>query len=358
MIEHLERIVPSPPDRPTVAGPDHPVRIATRDIATRADAWTPERAAGTALLFDGLAPEWDARGTAGKMEPLVDALERGEVTGGLCVEVGSGTGAGTRQLGGRFDRVVAIDLSLEMLRRAPEGLAPRVQGDGAHLPLADGAVDVLVLVNAFLFPAEVDRVLAPGGALVWVSTLGDATPIYLSPEEVADALPGAWSGRSADAGWGRWTVLRRRATGLSRKPRSRQNGGRRPRAAGNAGKPAGRHRMTARATAKKRTKKRKSAQSTIDDTLAQLEKQVPKNLKGTVRDFRKNVKGLQKQLSKAQAEREQRWERMERQIRRDVANLLRRLEKAIEPKKAPRKKKTAKKRATKKKAAAPKPPRT
>jgi ubiquinone/menaquinone biosynthesis C-methylase UbiE len=143
------------------------------------------------------------------MEPLADALERGEVTGNLCVDVGSGTGASTRKLTGRFGRLVAVDIAIEMLRRAPAELAPRVHADGARLPVGDRVVDALVLVNAFLFPAEVDRVLAANGALVWVSTLGDGTPIYLSPDEVTAALPGRWSARTSDAGWGRWTVLRR-----------------------------------------------------------------------------------------------------------------------------------------------------
>ena len=210
----LPRVIPEAPDRPAIAGPDHPIRIATREIATQPDAWTPERAANTAKLFDALAPEWNSRRTAEKMEPLIDALDRGEVGGDLyvddlCIEVGSGTGDGTRQLTGRFGCLVALDISIEMLRLAPAELAPRVRGDGSRLPVADRSVDALVLVNAFLFPGEIDRVLATKGALIWVSSLGDATPIYLSPDEVGAALPGRWAGCTSEAGWGRWTVLRR-----------------------------------------------------------------------------------------------------------------------------------------------------
>jgi SAM-dependent methyltransferase len=209
VIEVLQRVIPEAPDRPAIAGPDHPIRIATQEIATQPGTWTSERAANVAKLFDTLAPEWDSRETADQMEPLVDALERGEVTGDLCIDVGSGTGASTRKLTGRFRHLVAVDIAIEMLRRASAELAPRVRADGARLPVGDRAVDALVLVNAFLFPAEVDRVLAAGGALVWVSTLGDGTPIYLSPDEVTAALPGRWAARTSDAGWGRWTVLRR-----------------------------------------------------------------------------------------------------------------------------------------------------
>ncbi len=217
MIEVLPRVIAEAPDRPAIAGPNHPIRIATQEIATQEGAWTPERAANVAKLFDGLAPEWNSRGTADKMEPLIDALDRGGVSGkdeekaggNLCIEIGSGTGAGTRHLVGRFGCLIALDLSIEMLRIAPAKLAPRVLGDGSRLPIADARVDALVLVNAFLFPNEIDRVLAPQGELIWVSSLGDATPIYLSPAEVEAALPGRWSGRTSDAGWGRWTVLRR-----------------------------------------------------------------------------------------------------------------------------------------------------
>jgi hypothetical protein len=73
-------------------------------------------------------------------------------------------------------------------------------------------MDAVALVNAFLFPAEMDRVLHRGGCLVWVSSLADQTPIYLPPAEVLDALPGAWDGVTAHAGWGQWLVARRAAS--------------------------------------------------------------------------------------------------------------------------------------------------
>ena len=86
----------------------------------------------------------------------------------------------------------------------------RVQADGACLPVPDGFADAVVLVNAFLFPHEVDRVLAPGGALVWVSSIGPRTPIHLPPDRVEAALSGPWDGTSSAAGEGTWCVLRRR----------------------------------------------------------------------------------------------------------------------------------------------------
>ena len=185
------------------------MRKVTRQVAFEPSGWTPERARKVAELFNGMAPQWHTRGTAERMEPLHDALSRGPVTRGVCVEVGSGTGFGTRELASHFERVFAFDLALEMLRLAPAEIAGRVNADGARLPLRDGTADAVVLVNALLFPAEVDRVLAPGGSLVWVNSLGDRTPIHLSAPDVAKAMPGSWDGVAAEAGWGTWCVLRR-----------------------------------------------------------------------------------------------------------------------------------------------------
>jgi hypothetical protein len=79
------------------------------------------------------------------------------------------------------------------------------------LPLADGAAEAVVLVNCFLFPQEVDRVLAPDGVVVWVNSSGDQTPIHLPPSDVVAALPGRWQGVESEAGAGLWCVLRRSA---------------------------------------------------------------------------------------------------------------------------------------------------
>jgi SAM-dependent methyltransferase len=197
VVRSLPRVIPAAPDKPKFAGPDHPMRKVTRQVAFEPTGWTPERAAKVTGLFDS------------RMEPLVDALERGRVAGGLCVEVGSGTGFGTRYLVGRFEVILALDIAMEMLARAPAELGHRVRADGARLPLRDASADALVLVNALLFPGEVNRVLAPEGAVVWVNSLGDQTPIHLAAHDVANALPGSWQGVESEAGWGTWCVLRR-----------------------------------------------------------------------------------------------------------------------------------------------------
>jgi SAM-dependent methyltransferase len=191
------------------AGPDHPMRLLTRATAF-GEPWTAERAARVEAIFDGLAPSWSEEHVdRTKAAPVEDALERGDVpTAGDWLEVGSGTGAGARVLAGRVGSLTCTDLSLEMLRHAPD-LAPRVRADASVLPFADRRFDAVVLINMLLFPDEVARVLRPEGVVVWINTLGDQTPIHLPPDDVLAALPGDWSGTTARAGTGFWVSARR-----------------------------------------------------------------------------------------------------------------------------------------------------
>jgi hypothetical protein len=200
------------------AAVDHPMRTVTRAVAFDPDGWTSERQAEVVALFDSLAPEWTSRDVPGRELPILDALDRGLAalapsSLGRAIELGGGTGLYSAAMAERFATLVTIDLSWEMIRLVPDGPALPVQGDGSRLPLADGSVDALVLVNMFLFPAEADRVLAPEGMVVWVNSRGPETPIHLTAAEVDDALPGHWDGVASRAGWGTWSVHRRAAEG-------------------------------------------------------------------------------------------------------------------------------------------------
>jgi hypothetical protein len=105
-----------------------------------------------------------------------------------------------------------------------------VLADGARLPLSDGVADAVVLVNCFLFPAEVDRVLSDQGVVVWVNSSGGETPIHLPPEDVLAALPGTWESPAGVAdpasARGAWPAVRPRES-VSRPafdPRARRLG--------------------------------------------------------------------------------------------------------------------------------------
>jgi SAM-dependent methyltransferase len=199
--------------KPSVqGGATHPMRTMTRRAAgLEGDAWDDEARATVAAYFDELAPEWHTRTSPQRDAVITDALARGldGVRGDLCVEVGSGIGAYTPQLASRWGRVLATELAIEMLQRAPRDVGHRLLADGAQLPLPDAAADAVVLINCFLFPDEVARILAPNGVVLWVNSSGAETPIHLAPDEVVEALPGRWEGVRSGAGIGIWCALRR-----------------------------------------------------------------------------------------------------------------------------------------------------
>ena len=197
-------------DPPDFAGPDHPIRKATRQIAFE-DGWSPGRAAKVAELFDSMSGDWHPDHTDPlRVAPVRDALARGGLeTTGTWVELGAGTGAGTQQLKPHVDTVIAMDLSWGMLNNGADVATAKVQADSASLPARDDSADVIVCVNMFLFPAEVDRVLKANGSLLWVNTMGDQTPIHLPIEDVATALGGNWDVVTAYAGTGFWGVYKR-----------------------------------------------------------------------------------------------------------------------------------------------------
>ena len=195
--------------KPARFGSDHPMRTVTQQIGS-GDGWSSERASFVAGVFDGLSVGWHADHSSDlRMAPLEDALDRGDLGPGRLVEIGCGTGAATERISARRPVAAALDLSPRMLAYADPTVAPFVRADAGALPLAAGSVDVMVVVNMFMFAASYDRVLAPEGQFVWISTMGDETPIYLPPAEVVDLLPGRWTATGSYAGTGLWLVARR-----------------------------------------------------------------------------------------------------------------------------------------------------
>ena len=82
--------------------------------------------------------------------------------------------------------------------------------------------------------------------------------------------------------------------------------------------------------AKKKTTKRNNTRG-LHRTLDRLERDLPPNLGKLVKQVRRGLVDLEKQVDKTRKESEQRWERQQTQVRRDIAAMLRKLEKAVEP---------------------------
>jgi len=127
---------------------------------TAGDLWFFER---VAPVYDYLMPGADAAALAAGLDRAGRPVER-------VLDVGGGTGRASRALDVP-DRTV-VDASGSMLARVPPGIG-RVRGDARRLPVADGAVDAVLVVDAYhhlpepvRVAAEAARVLAPGGVLV------------------------------------------------------------------------------------------------------------------------------------------------------------------------------------------------
>lgn len=214
-VRYLPAVDPPEGEPPGVArqgapGAEHPMRVVTEAVAADPSWWTPEQAARVAGFFDDLADGWDQRDGAGHGPGAVaDALDRAGPCAGPVVELGAGTGAGTPVLVERLGPVLAVDLSAGMLAHLHVPGARPVLADASCLPVADGSVGTLVCLNMLLFPDEVRRVLAPGGALVWVNSRGEHTPIHLSAEAVARALGDGFEVTASRHGWSTWAVARR-----------------------------------------------------------------------------------------------------------------------------------------------------
>ncbi|MFF2407607.1 methyltransferase domain-containing protein [Streptomyces sp. NPDC058092] len=202
---------PSPDGKPLPpVGTAEAFRAFARELAGGHRSWNAETARFIADQFDELAADWDTARSTGRDDPLRDALHRGgPFPGGPCLELGSGTGLFTPLLSGVFPQVISMDLSEQMLRQAAARSPLRVRTDASALPVADAGVAAVAAIDMLLFPAEIARVLAPDGVVLWINQLGEDGPLYLPAEDVAAALPGRWQALEADAGWGSWAVLRR-----------------------------------------------------------------------------------------------------------------------------------------------------
>lgn len=99
--------------------------------------------------------------------------------GGTCLEIGCGAGRITHALAEDFERVVALDVSADMIdlaRAVSPGHVEFRQVDGTEIPLEDASVDGVFTCHVLQhldglrpvadYLAEARRVLRPGGSLM------------------------------------------------------------------------------------------------------------------------------------------------------------------------------------------------
>lgn len=185
-------------------------RVTRRAAGLEPGAWDDGTRRTVAEYFNGLAGEWHTRDTPERRAVVADAVERGlGEPAEVAVELGAGTGTYSDIVATKARTLLAIDIAEDMLRLAPSAPAPRLLADCAVLPLADDSVDLVAVINMFLFPDEVARVLRPGGSLLWVNVSGADTPIHLSDDDVVASLPFPVEGVGSAAGVGTWCALRR-----------------------------------------------------------------------------------------------------------------------------------------------------
>jgi SAM-dependent methyltransferase len=136
----------------------------------------------TSLGWD--APDMEAFFETGRniVEALVDGAPVAPTGRAMAIEIGSGLGRVCVPLADRFERVVGVDVSPEMVQRASQLVSdPRISfrvGNGMGLPSVDDeTVDLVVSFTVFQhvpetsivhdYLAEAGRVLRPGGLLAF-----------------------------------------------------------------------------------------------------------------------------------------------------------------------------------------------
>ena len=177
----------------------------------------------TSRFFDRVAEDWHTRIAApDRMAPLAAALERAGAEPVRILDLGTGTGAGAIWLAERFPaaRIAGADVSAGMIevgrRELPADLRDRVEltvADATALPYADGEFDLITQVSVPAFFAGTARVLAPGGHLAVVSTIGPRTPAHTPPALLRRGFEREgleWVGEGA-AGAGTWYLMRKPA---------------------------------------------------------------------------------------------------------------------------------------------------
>jgi ubiquinone/menaquinone biosynthesis C-methylase UbiE len=173
-------------------------RLATNAVVRRPGLWRAFRGP-VRRQFDRLAPRWDAMRSDDAFASLHQALDAIPSRPARVLDLGTGTGLAAFVLARRFPEaeVVGVDVADRMIevarRNTPPELAGRVrfaEADAAQLPFDDAAFDLVSLANMIPFFAELARVTAPSGWVVFSFSAGPETPIWVSAERLrAELVP-------------------------------------------------------------------------------------------------------------------------------------------------------------------------
>jgi SAM-dependent methyltransferase len=171
-------------------------RLATDVVVRRPGLWRLFRGS-LRRQFDKLAPVWDAMRSAGHLESLEAALDALPEAPRSVLDIGTGTGTAARAIAARSPgaEVVGIDASEPMVDEARRLLPAELEGrvrferaDASALPFPEDSFDLVMLANMIPFFDEIDRVLAPGGTVAFVWSVGAETPIFVASERLRDEL--------------------------------------------------------------------------------------------------------------------------------------------------------------------------
>lgn len=166
--------------------------------------------------FDRMAPVWTEMRSADAFRPLEEALAGLPEPPRRALDLGTGAGHAAFLIAERFpeSEVVGADLAPEMLAQARGALPARLEGrvrfelaDASALSFKDGVFDLVVLANMIPFFDELERVTAPGGAIVFSFSAGAETPIYVPTERLRAELERRRFTDFAEFSAGRGTAL-------------------------------------------------------------------------------------------------------------------------------------------------------
>lgn len=171
-------------------------RVTTSAVVARPRLWRLFRWS-TRAQFDRLAPNWDAMRRPEAFAALEAALVALPAAPQRVLDLGTGTGLAAFIAARRFPEaeVVGVDLAEAMVDQArektPPELAERVRfqrADAVQLPFEEGSFDLVQLANMIPFFAELARVTAPAGHVVFSFSAGPETPIWVPPDRLRREL--------------------------------------------------------------------------------------------------------------------------------------------------------------------------